>query len=83
MVFETCKLQAKGILISFVNKGCLLLRFTVISEISNGFLTANEKAALFLIHLSLACILCDIGKQNSPRRDAAERGVPSGAILFA
>ena len=25
----------------------------------------------------------DIGKQNSPRCDAAERGVPSGAILFA
>ena len=25
----------------------------------------------------------DIGKQYSPRCDAAERGVPSGAILFA
>ena len=24
-----------------------------------------------------------IGKQHSPRCDAAERGVPSGAILFA
>ena len=33
-----------------------------------------------LTHLSL---LWDIGKQNSPRCDAAERGVPSGAILFA
>ena len=28
-------------------------------------------------------VLWDIGKQNSPRCDAAERGVPSGAILFA
>ena len=27
--------------------------------------------------------LWDIGKQYSPRCDAAERGVPSGAILFA
>ena len=36
-----------------------------------------------LTHLSLASVLWDIGKQNSPRYDAAERGVPSGAILFA
>ena len=36
-----------------------------------------------LTHLSLASLLWDIGKQNSPRCDAAERGVPSGAILFA
>ena len=27
--------------------------------------------------------LWDIGKQYSPRCDAAERGVPSGTILFA
>ena len=36
-----------------------------------------------LTHLSLASLLWDIGKQNSPRCDATERGVPSGAILFA
>ena len=36
-----------------------------------------------LTHLSLASLLWDIGKQHSPRCDAAERGVPSGAILFA
>ena len=36
-----------------------------------------------LTHLSLASLLWDIGKQNSPRCDAAKRGVPSGAILFA
>ena len=36
-----------------------------------------------LTHLNLASYLLDIGKQNSPRCDAAERGVPSGAILFA
>ena len=36
-----------------------------------------------LTHLSLASLLWDIGKQHSPRCDAAERGVPSGAIMFA
>ena len=36
-----------------------------------------------LTHLSLASLLWDIGKQYSPRCDAAERSVPSGAILFA
>ena len=36
-----------------------------------------------LTHLSLASLLWDISKQNSPRCDAAERGVPSGTILFA
>ena len=35
-----------------------------------------------LTHLSLVSLLWDIGKQHSPRCDAAERGVPSGAILF-
>ena len=36
-----------------------------------------------LTHLSLASLLWDIGKQNSPRCDATERGVPFGAILFS
>ena len=36
-----------------------------------------------LTHLSLASLLWDMGKQHSPRCDAAERGVPSRAILFA
>ena len=36
-----------------------------------------------LTHLSLASLLWDIGKQHSPRCDASESGVPSGAILFA
>ena len=34
-------------------------------------------------HLCLASLLWDKGKQNSPRCDTAERGVQSGAILFA
>ena len=38
---------------------------------------------ILLTHLSLASFLWDIGKQNSPRCDAAKRGVPSGAFLFA
>ena len=36
-----------------------------------------------LTHISLFVILWDIGKQHSPGCEAAERGVPSGAILFA
>ena len=42
-----------------------------------------EGKELYLTHLSLASLSWGIGKQNSPRCDAAERGVPSGAILFA
>ena len=38
---------------------------------------------IFFSHLSMESLLCDMGKQNSPRCDAAERSVPSGAILFA
>ena len=34
-------------------------------------------------HISLVSILWDIGKQYSPRCDAAECGVPFEAILFA
>ena len=36
-----------------------------------------------LTHLSLVSLLWDVGKHHSPRCDAAECGVPSGAILFA
>ena len=35
------------------------------------------------LHTLLTVPLWDIGKQYSPRCDAAERGVPSGAIPFA
>ena len=37
---------------------------------------------IYLTNISLVSFLWDIGKQHSPRWDAAERGVPSGAILF-
>ena len=37
----------------------------------------------YLTYLSLASLLWDIGKQDSPRCEAAERGIPSGAVLFA
>ena len=36
-----------------------------------------------LTHISLASFLWDIGRQKSPRCDAAKRGVTSGVILFA
>ena len=45
-----------------------------------GFVTHRT---LTLTHLSLVSLLSDIDKQYSPRCDAAERGVPSGAIMFA
>ena len=38
--------------------------------------------ALMFAHLCLASFLLNIGKQYSDRWDAAERGVPSRAILF-
>ena len=47
------------------------------------FMDKESQVGYSLTHLSLVSLLWDIGKQNSPRCDAAERGVPSGAILFA
>ena len=43
----------------------------------------QESEGILFTHISLASNLWDIGKQYSPICDAAERGVPSGAILFA
>ena len=43
----------------------------------------NVRKMHWLTYLTLASILWDIGKQYIPRCDAAECGVPSGAILFA
>ena len=48
-----------------------------------SFVSPSTICLFVLTHLSLASLLWDIGKQNSPRCDAAERGVPSGTILFA
>ena len=50
---------------------------------SNGFVYLRPYFTLLLTHISLASFLWDISKQHSPRCDAAERGVPSGAILIA
>ena len=44
---------------------------------------AGSFASTLLTHIRLASLLWHKGKQNSPRCDAAKRGVPSGAILFA
>ena len=54
------------------------IKSVVYRYLANAFLHTVS-----LTHLSLASLLWDIGKQHSPRCDAAERGVPSGAILFA
>ena len=56
---------------------------TIDNLVSRYCLISSETFCPALTHLSLASLLLDIGKQNSPRCDAAERGVPSGAILFA
>ena len=37
----------------------------------------------FLTYIILASFLWDIGNYNSPRYDAAKRGILSGAILFS
>ena len=42
-----------------------------------------QRHNLGLTHISLPSLLLDVGKQYSPRCDAAECGVQSGAILFA
>ena len=41
------------------------------------YLLTKFLSEICLTHLSLASLLWDIGKQNSPRCDASERGVPS------
>ena len=44
----------------------------------------RRQICAFIVRVfGLASFLWDIGKQNSPRCDAAKRGVPSGDILFA
>ena len=64
----------------------LLAKLVVYKD--NGVIdTEYDRLTAHIVHvicyLSLASLLWDIGKQNSPRCNAAERGVPSGAILFA
>ena len=50
-------------------------------DMSQAILKQNKET--ILTHIRLESLLWDIGKQDSPRCDAAERGVPSGSILFA
>ena len=61
------------------------IKLTIFKFISRCFINENIRSfdIRFLTHISLASFLWDIGKQNSPRCDAAKRGVPSGASLFA
>ena len=63
----------------------VFIRITSIYKIDMGgfviILIVRDK--LTHSHISLASFLWDIGKQCSPGCDAAERGVPSGATLFA
>ena len=64
-------------LISDVEVECFQKKFCTLS------ILLDTTPEFSLTHLSLASLLWDIGEQNSPRCDATERGVPSGAILFA
>ena len=61
----------------------MLLKLTVIDTLCSFTFMHCTLFDDHLTHLSLASLLWDIGKSNSPRCDAAERGVPSWAILFA
>ena len=70
---------------SFMTKFCSALYLE--NLLTNIFAKLNLRGGVSCMPaallLSLASLLWDIGKQYSPRCDAAERGVPSGAILFA
>ena len=65
--------------------------YTTIIELYNALtfiqkiLTFKSRCCVFKVreYISLASFLWVIGKQNSPRFDAAKRGVQSGAILLA
>ena len=64
--------------------------FYVLLEMRNQFNSFNGIDPMtktirhyLLTYISMASFLRAIGKQYSPRWDAAECGVPSGAILFA
>ena len=47
------------------------------------YMYQSQKGGKHLTYITLVSFLWNIGKQHSPRCDAAKRGVPSGAILFA
>ena len=66
-----------------LNRGRRPRSNTAAQEPVTGPIRNNLIKEILLTHLSLVSFLWDIGKQHSPRCDAAERGVPSGAILFA
>ena len=75
-----------------LKNGMVFFRFTTLPFgmceylwMKNNVCSLSQRILIFdkLTHISLASFLWDIGKQNSPRCDAAKHGVPSGAILFA
>ena len=66
--------------------GVLLDNLTFPLAENYGFsplLFLHEEQGPALTHISLVSFLWDIGKQKSPRCDAAKRSVPSGTIPFA
>ena len=89
---HTNDVDPKYLATSIVSTNHILAAAGSTVSVNTVFRTARERTSIFdlhpylclmLTHLSLASLLWDIGKQNSPRCDAAECGVPSGAILFA
>ena len=70
------EIHVQGICLKKVRQCSALFRLS-------SFILYLNVATTALTHISMASILWDIGKQYSSRCDAAERGVPSGAILFA
>ena len=72
----------------YVGKTKVLVSCAVTVQLISMFVLVYAKKQLShdtsqLTHISLVFFLWDIDKRNSPRCDAAKRGVPSGAILFA
>ena len=57
-----------------MSKSNILERFLYTGEVSNPW---HIQHIYKLTHISLASFLWDIGKQNSPRCDAAKCGIPS------
>ena len=83
---------------AFANFCCILLEESILGptrRMCSSFVYNMDQVAYkclyatcmdslsFINSYELGVFLWDIGKQHSPRCDATERGVPSGAILFA
>ena len=74
---------------SELNVGYTVINSNVVADLKTPCFSYSPASGIYptnfaqLTHISLVSFLWDIGKQSSPKCDAAKRGIPSGAILFA